>query len=68
MELETIMRSATSQAEKDKYHTISAIRGTQWTKQMNEQNRTRGREMRTRGEGEPYKGEKKGKGLVKEYV
>ena len=66
MELESIMLSEISQSEKEKYHVISPLSGTESTKQTSEQNTTRAMEIKskltvTRGEGED-KGGKKGKG------
>ena len=57
MELESFMLSEINQAVKDKCHMISPVSGTLSTKQTNEQNRTRGLEIKnkltvTRGEGE----------------
>ena len=48
MELESIMLSEINQVVKDKYHMISLISGTQSTKQISKQNRTRGMKTRNR--------------------
>ena len=61
------MLSEINQVVKDKYHMISLISGTQSTKQISKQNRTRDMEIKneltvTRGDGGGGKQGKQGKG------